>query len=142
MNETAFILKKKNLKLTPQRLAIFHLLRNSEKHPSAESIYNELKSSNPSMSLATVYKTLISLKKAGLINEINVGEDSFRYDCRVEDHMHLICEKCGKICDQEETETVSMIFDRIAAATGWETHSGRFYIYGMCPECKGESKEK
>ena len=138
MNETASILKKKHLKLTPQRLAIFHLLRNADTHPSAENIYNELKISHPSMSLATVYKTLISLKKAGLINEINVGEDSFRYDCRVEDHMHLICEGCGKICDEEETETVAMIFKRIAANTGWETRSGRFYVYGMCPKCKGE----
>jgi Fur family peroxide stress response transcriptional regulator len=136
MNETAALLKTKNLKLTPQRLAIFHLLRKTNAHPSAENIYSELKNDHPSMSLATVYKTLISLKKAGLVNEINVGEDSFRYDCRVEDHLHLICENCGQICDLEEPEIVPLIFNKVEEKTNWKTRGGRFYVYGLCPKCK------
>ena len=80
MNTLAANLKQNHLKVTPQRLSIYSYLTNTTAHPSVETIYNDLKEEHPSLSLATVYKTVASLRDAHLVTEFNVGEDSHRYD--------------------------------------------------------------
>ena len=52
------------LKLTPQRLAILNYLEGNKEHPSAEDVYKAVSRKFPTMSLATVYNTLESLKRA------------------------------------------------------------------------------
>ena len=90
MLTTTEMLKSQKLKVTPQRLAIFHMLYNTKSHPSAETIYNSLQETHPTMSLATVYKTLDALAKAGLVQQLHLGEDSFRYDATASSHPHII----------------------------------------------------
>jgi Ferric uptake regulator family. len=90
------------------------------------------------MSLATVYKTLDLLSHIGLIQELNVGEDSFRYDANVEPHPHIICLKCKKVEDVENhfTEELKEI---ISKKTNYKVVSQQLYFYGYCPECsKGD----
>lgn len=58
MKETTQILREKGLKVTPQRIAVYNMLRSTTQHPNAETIYKTLEPANPTMSLATVYKTL------------------------------------------------------------------------------------
>jgi Fur family peroxide stress response transcriptional regulator len=55
MEKLAQLFKEKNLKLTPQRYAIYKYLASTTAHPSVETIYEHLKSDYPTMSLATVY---------------------------------------------------------------------------------------
>ena len=74
MNTLAANLKQNHLKVTPQRLAIYSYLINTTAHPSVETIYNDLKEEHPSLSLATVYKTVASLRDAHLVTEFNVTD--------------------------------------------------------------------
>ena len=60
-------------------MAIYNALCNTKAHPNAEMIFNKLQPYYPTMSLATIYKTVDILHEIGLINILNVGEDSFRY---------------------------------------------------------------
>ncbi len=46
------------LSLTPQRIAIYKALIADDSHPSPEKIYKKIKPDFPTISLATVYKTL------------------------------------------------------------------------------------
>lgn len=129
-------LKNNNLKVTPQRLTIYSYLCNNHIHPSAETIYNNVKEQNPTISLATVYKTLKSLKDSGLIQEINVGEDSFRYDAQVTSHIHVICKNCGKIVDYFPTDSfISSVQDKIANNTDFNIDTNQMYFYGTCKDC-------
>ncbi len=139
MKELAELLKMKNLKVTPQRLAIFHMLCNTTEHPSAESIYKSLESLHPTMSLATVYKTLDALKKVDLVQELNVGEDSFRYDAKIHCHPHVICIHCHEVQDLD-TDILSDVRERIAHTTEFELVSEKLYFYGICPSCKSIEK--
>lgn len=130
-------LKKNNLKVTPQRLNIYNYLFNNRIHPSAEMIYNDIKEDNPTISLATVYKTLKSLRDANLINEINIGEDSFRYDAQIEPHSHMICKKCNKIIDYYFDENhLNLLKKSISNENDFEIHSEQVYFYGICKDCK------
>ncbi len=129
------ILKSKGLKVTPQRLAIFNVLYHTTSHPSAETIYNSLQETYPTMSLATVYKTLDCFKKNNLVRELNVGEDSFRYDVVVDSHPHLICVECHKVSDMK-SEVLQNIREKVSSETKFKLITEQLYFYGLCPECQ------
>lgn len=135
MEQLAALLKSKQLKVTPQRLAIFGVLYNTVEHPSAETIYRALQATHPTMSLATVYKTLDTLKKADLIQELNVGEDSFRYDANIDSHPHMICTQCHQVSDLH-TDVLNDIMTRAQAVTDFEIETEKIFFYGKCSSCK------
>ncbi len=132
-------LKVNNLKVTPQRLVIYKYLVDNLIHPSAEDIYKGIKELNPTISLATVYKTLSSLKSANLIQEINIGEDSFRYDVQVVPHAHLICTNCGAIIDYFPDQALSEFTDEAKAVVGqkanFQIDYSQIYFFGICSDC-------
>lgn len=137
MQELINDLKLNNLKVTPQRLSIYSYLYNNRIHPSAEIIYNDIKEEIPTISLATVYKTLKSLKEANLIREINIGEDSFRYDCNINPHSHIICRKCNKINDYYCNEgELAQLKNTILIENDFEVHFEQVYFYGLCKDCR------
>lgn len=132
---TTEILKSKKLKVTPQRLAIFHMLYNTTSHPSAETIYNSLRETHPTMSLATVYKTLDALVKTGLVQQINVGEDAFRYDATATSHPHIVCTECHEVHDLQ-LNFVEEFKDRVRENTNFILSHEQLYFYGVCPKCQ------
>ncbi len=135
MLEITKILKEKGYKVTPQRLAVFNILRNTKEHPSVDSIYNKLQPTYPTMSLATVYKSLEVFKELGLVQELNVGEGSFRYDANTNQHPHIICIKCGRVDDIND-EMIFDLSDAVESKTGYKVIRQQFYFYGYCPNCK------
>lgn len=135
MLQIANLLKENKLKVTPQRIAIFKILYNSTEHPSAEQIYKELQPTHPTMSLATVYKTLDTLKKSGLIQEFNVGEDCFRYDANVNTHPHMICLECHQVFDLH-TDKLNNLRTYVKDETDFEIIYEKVFFYGTCADCK------
>lgn len=132
------LLKEKGFKVTPQRIAVYETLRNTKEHPSADILYSKLQPLYPTMSLATVYKSLEVFKELNLIQELNVGEDKFRYDANVKQHPHIICLKCGKVEDVYD----EMLFDlqtQVKNKTGYDLVSQQLYFFGYCPGCKGKN---
>ena len=140
MQALAIRLKEKGLKATPQRIAIYKYLEDSKDHPSAETIYRTLRESHPTMSLATVYKTLDSLKKAGLLHQLNVGEDSFRYDADTHPHPHIQCVQCTRVFDLDPA-LLQNVSSEISQTTSFQVLSQQIYFYGVCPDCQSSQKE-
>ena len=136
MLELTTILKEHGLKVTPQRLAIFKVLKSTDSHPSAESIYNELLPEHPSLSLATVYKTLDTFEKHGLVIQLNVGEDSARYDSDVSVHSHIKCTMCNTVRDYISTNTLEKLKIEAEKSTGFAIETQQVCFYGICPECQ------
>ena len=141
MDNLAEKLRSHRLKVTPQRLAILTVLTQTTKHPDAENIYQTLRETHPSISLATVYKTLDTLKNAGLILELNAGEDSFRYDANTQPHVHLVCAKCRQVFDATETESASFrtFLDDFSSKMAFETDYALLLLFGQCTQCPNAS---
>lgn len=135
MFEVTKILKKSGYKVTPQRLAVYNVLKNTKEHPSVDSIYNKLQPMFPTMSLATVYKSLEVFKSLGLVQEINVGEGSFRYDANAKQHPHIICLKCGRVDDVDHKDFFNLK-EPVETKTGYKLIRQQLYFYGYCPKCK------
>lgn len=140
MLELTAILKAHHLKVTPQRLSIFKMLRNTRIHPSAETIYNSLREEHPTMSLATVYKTLDSFVQHGLIQQLNLGEDSYRYDADTSEHLHVQCIECKEVVDMPMPSHVVSLRGEVAAQSGYALTNERLYFYGVCPKCQEKNK--
>ena len=122
------------LKLTPQRLAIMEYLEGNKDHPSASDIYQAVSEKFPTMSFATVYNTLKTLKNIDNIQEITIDPDKKRFDPNVVRHHHLICTQCRKVIDIN-TEFELGLSD--GQKHGFKITGNHIDFYGVCPECVG-----
>ena len=124
--------KAKGVPLTHQRLAVYEELSGRHDHPSAESLYESLRKEYPSLSLATVYKTLQTLHEMGMVARVDSPAAQARYDAIVETHHHAVCTACGTIED---------LFDsRLDALPAPKTAGFRFtghsvHFHGLCAKC-------
>jgi Fur family peroxide stress response transcriptional regulator len=100
-------------------------------------IFNDLQVMYPTMSLATVYKTMEILKEIGLVQILNAGEESFRYDADTSNHPHVRCTKCGQVEDIENID-YSAFLQQVAQGTDYELTGQQFYFYGVCPACQSK----
>ena len=131
-------LKESDYRLTPQRVELIRLITTSNDHPSASRLYNQIKTQFPTMSLATVYKTLDLLKELGEVLEIDLRDDSHYDGNHPEPHPHLICSKCNKIVDGEMDIDQGLIW-KLERASGYTILRPQISFYGLCPDCKKES---
>jgi len=142
LGELVTKLKKRDYRLTPQRMAVLKILSASEGHPSVEQIYEQVRADFPMTSLATVYKTVSLLKDMGEVLELGFSDDSNRYDGKKPyPHPHLICVKCRNITDPEIT-TLSELSGEVAEKTGYQIVNHRLDFFGICPQCQKEQTDQ
>jgi Fur family peroxide stress response transcriptional regulator len=134
-DELIAALKERKFRMTPQRVELVRLIASSEGHPSAGQLYARIKSQFPTMSHATVYKTLALLKEMGQVLEIDLRDDSHYDGNRPEPHPHLICSKCNRIVDGELALDPGVI-RKMEQISGFKIHHSQIAFYGLCPDCK------
>jgi Fur family transcriptional regulator, peroxide stress response regulator len=137
-DELIAALKELNFRLTPQRVELVRLIAASEGHPSAGQLYDRIKRQFPTISQATVYKTLALLKDMGQVLEIDLRDDSHYDGNRPQPHPHLICIRCNKIIDGE-VDTATLPIQKLERATGYKILRSQVSFYGLCPDCKQEN---
>jgi Fur family peroxide stress response transcriptional regulator len=134
-DELIAALKERNFRLTPQRVELVRLVASSEGHPSAAQLYTRIKRQFPTMSHATVYKTLALLKDMGQVLEIDLRDDSHYDGNRPEPHPHLICIQCNKIIDGDADFDPAAI-QKLEKVSGYKILHSQVSFYGLCPDCK------
>ena len=128
-------LKEAGFKLTPQRIAICKLVLEAKNHPSAEGVFNSLKKSFPTISLATVYKTFHLLSQLGLIRDVGIEDGKMRIDPNTSLHVNLICTKCGTITDYI-TDSFTQHWLKIIQELEINPAGQLINIYYVCKKCK------
>jgi len=122
-------------KITPQRLAIVKIIAQSEGHPSVEDIYDQLRNNFPTMSLATVYRNIVTIKSLGEVLELGFPDGSNRYDGhKPYPHPHVICIKCHKIVDPD-LDSLDEMEKEVASETKFKILNHRLDFFGICSEC-------
>lgn len=107
---------------TIQKNAVYEYLKHSEMHPTAETIYSELKTGMPMLSLGTVYRNLNLLYKGGKVKVIDINNKR-RYEGRDLHHDHFVCTNCERIYDIKVNLNVDI--GKIEEIS----------IYGVCKSC-------
>lgn len=111
LDSAAKSIAEKGLKVTHQRIVVYQAIRCTDKHPTAEQIYESLKEKNPSISLATVYKTLETFVENRLINKVSTPLGTMRYDARTENHNHIYVSNTNEIMDYEDEELRNILMN-------------------------------
>ena len=127
------------LKYSKQRESIKNFLVTRYDHPTAETVYMNIKEEFPNISLGTVYRNLNLLAEIGEIQKLSPGIGPDRFDGNPAPHYHFICRHCGCVMDL----TVSGL-DHINILAGQdfdgEIEGHITYFYGSCPSCKASEK--
>ena len=136
LEEILASLRRRDCRITPQRIAIVKAFLQSEDHPSVKQVYEEVRANFPTTSLATVYKTVNLLKEVGEILEIGLVAGDNRYDGnKPYPHPHLICSRCSQITDPDVGQLEQMTAE-VAEATGYRIDSHLVEFFGLCPSCQ------
>ncbi len=126
-------LKKKKLRVTPQRFAVYANLLSRTDHPTAEQILSDLNKNAPTSSQATVYSALQALRQVGLVREVLLEPGVCRYDANVDAHHHFRCRCCGVIEDipWETFESINLQGLR----EGIKAERYEVIVEGICDRC-------
>lgn len=117
------------LKMTGQRKTILQVLDSSADHPSVEVVYERARKVDPSISIATVYRTLNLLDEMDLIVRHEFKENFSRYEINMDHHHHLIDLETGKVIEFQNHE-LEVLKARIAEELGYDLVDHRLELYG------------
>lgn len=124
------ILHQAGIKPSQQRIKIAEYLLMSDRHPSAEDVFHELKKTLPTLSLATVYNTLHILAEKGLVRALATNQPRIRYDFESGKHGHFVCEQCARIYDFALVPT-----NAHPELEGFQVNSEDVVLRGICNAC-------
>lgn len=125
-------------RFSKKREAILTCLQNTKSHPTAEWIYDRLKPTYPDLSLGTVYRNLLQMKKAGLICSIGTVDGQERYDADMVPHVHAVCMRCGKVEDLSAFSVPDQKIIELEQLTGFQLVSAKIQLSGLCKECRDQ----
>ena len=130
-------LKQKDLKVTPQRLAIIEAIFKLNNHPTAENIIDFIRKNHPNIATGTVYKVLETLVKNDIIKKVTTEHGVMRYDGITEHHHHLYCTECDLIEDysNEELDTLLRTYFENKHIKGFKPQEFVLQIKGTFNKC-------
>ena len=126
-------LKSKDLRVTPQRYAVYANLLSRTDHPTVEQLLGDLNRNFPVSSQATVYSSLQALREVGLVREVLLEEGVSRYDANVEPHHHFRCHQCGRI--EDVAWDAFQTLDLSQLRPGLQPDTYEVTVYGVCDRC-------
>ena len=129
-------LRRAHLRITPQRAAICEYLAETRSHPTIQDIFTEMHARYPTISRATIYNTMSTLKELGEIIELpSPAGASVHYETDLHPHVNLTCSNCGTIYDVR-LEGMSELLERIDASTDFRVQEILLSGYGLCAQCQ------
>jgi Fe2+ or Zn2+ uptake regulation protein len=137
-SELADLLRERGLRATSQRVVMHRLLRERNRHVSAEELLSEASERLPGVSLPTVYATLELFERLGIVRRVNGGGGTLLWDTRSDTHHHMICRNCGRIEDMETPVDLERA-RRSAARAGFQPDRAEVVVSGLCRQCKTAS---
>jgi Fe2+ or Zn2+ uptake regulation protein len=129
-------LHSQGLHVTRQRKLVLEILKQSQNHLDAGAIFFEAKKKDDRISLATVYRTLDLLKKAGLVEENSLGEDHGHFEATHEiQHYHFTCIHCGKVIELQ-TGKIQDVVRKTGELQGLKVTDIQLFLRGYCSDCQ------
>jgi Fur family ferric uptake transcriptional regulator len=129
--------RDKRIKMTVQRRIILEEVRDLKSHPSADEVYVAVRRRLPDISMATVYRNLETLAEYGLIRRLWEVAAPRRYDGILEEHYHIVCDRCGRV-DDVRLEPVNGFLEDARRVSDYDVRGYRLEFHGLCPNCRGE----
>ena len=123
------------MKYSRQRELILKTLKENCIHPTAEQLYELIRREEPTVSLATVYRTLNLLAENGMVKKIEGLDGTAHFDHQTFDHYHFICTKCNRVFDIPCDISPDLAQD-VESRTGFRIASYDVSFRGTCKSCQ------
>lgn len=127
-------LRSRGFRMTPQRMAILHVLRHAGTHLTPAQVYILARQEFPRITEPTVYRTLEFLAENGLVRPAQTGNGHFSYQIAGDDHHHLICRICKSEIEVEH-RLLENLFRALESTSGYVRIDSHMTFFGVCPEC-------
>ena len=134
-------LRKLGFRVTPQRMAILHVLRHSGRHLSPVEVFRLAHHDHPGLTATTVYRTLDFLVVNGLARITQMGNGHLTYEIAGSDHHHLICRDCGSEIEVDQA-LFKKAYAKLESISNYVLTDNHFTIFGLCPDCQKSGLKK
>ena len=124
--------------MTKQRELILSILKQSDRHLTADEIFFLAKLKMPSIAMATIYNNLNALDDAGIIHRLHIDGVADCFDKITEPHDHLLCDGCGKITDI----TIPTLAQTLEDTLGTQIEHYELTVHYVCPDCKRNARRR
>ena len=118
-----------------KRDAILDYLTQSKAHPSAETIYTDLKPQISDLAIGTVYRNLTLFRQQGLISSIATVSGVERFDANTKPHVHFICSDCDAVIDLDEMQIPASLQAAATECCGGRADTCQLSFTGLCRNC-------
>jgi Fe2+ or Zn2+ uptake regulation protein len=133
-SEYASQLRSRGFRMTPQRMAILHVLHHAGTHLSPGEVYRRARRELPGITEPTVYRTLEFLVENGLVQPSHSGNGHFTYQIAGRDHHHIICRVCGDGIEVEHS-LLENLYQILEKGSGFRNINSHLTFLGVCPSC-------
>jgi len=138
MTQFVDMLKEHGLKATLQRIAILSSIE-SVGHMDVEEIYAKVLEAHPTVSLATIYKNILTMVSKGVLVEIPISGKKPKYEISKKQHLHFICTQCSEVIDCDLPIAIIAETDRVSKQSDFSLHNSQINLYGICSQCAQNS---
>ncbi len=130
-------IRQKSLRSSEKRLTILEAFLEADRHLTAEELYAAVRKKDPSIGIATIYRTLQLFTECGISGELSLGDTVTRYypTGGKEHHDHLICLRCGRVVNILSSG-IEKTQERLARKNGFLLESHRLDLFGVCGDCR------
>jgi Fe2+ or Zn2+ uptake regulation protein len=128
-------LRERGMRVTPQRVVLHRVLRELDRHVTADELLDAVADRLPNVSLPTIYATLELLEELGMVRRVQRAGTTL-FDPRTDSHHHLVCTACGSIEDLDSALDTAVL-ERAAARRGFEHERIEAVVHGRCGACRG-----
>ena len=128
-------LRARGFRMTPQRLAILHVLRHDGTHLSPVEVYKKALKELPGLTEPTVYRTLEFLSDNGLVRPSYATNGRLTYEIAGNDHHHIVCRNCGAEIEVGHI-LLESLYRLLETTSGYRSIHSHVTFFGVCPECQ------
>jgi len=135
LEEFRLLCRERGIPLTSQRRVILEAVLDLDSHPHAEQVFTSPGVRRARISRATVYRTLESLCRLGIVAKACHPGSAVRYDGRTDRHHHLVCLRCDAVTDIDDARLDALPIPD-TSAFGFEVSDLRVQLRGLCRRCR------
>ena len=131
-------LKGSGFRLTAQRETLFQVIAESLGAPSTiQEIWEKSRALDPSIGIATVYRTVNLLDEMGVLNIIYLNEGEFRLEMPGQKfHISAFCRRCGLLCPLGGEAGKQKVMEEWLEEADMELLPQSLAVAGICEECR------
>ena len=135
-------LRRTGCRVTPQRRLIVEALLDTQgEHLNAQELFTHIRAQDPTVGLATVYRTMELRAELGLVHRLRQDEGFVRFGLAEERaSVRFVCRCCGRT--EDAPPHVLKVVEQWAQDISFSLGSQAVAFTGMCATCQTHPEEE